>query len=640
MKKLSNRQKYQARSSGKPPVATQAKTTIWNQYRHYFFGIILIAVTLCVYQPAWNGQLLLDDEDHLITTKELRSLHGLATLWISPPTTRQYHPLLDTAYWVEDKLWGHSTLGYHLVTILLHATSALLLVKILQMLRVPGAWLAAAIFALHPVHVESVAWMVELKNTLSGALFFGAVLTYLKFDEKRTWRRYLLVVLLFVLGISAKAIVAALPLVILILVWWKRGKISWSRDVVPLIPFAALGIAAGLLAAWMERAFSGAEGERFEFSTLERILIAGRAFWFYASKIFWPSDLVLFYPRWKISPASWNQYLFPLAVLCAFAIAWFVRRRWRWPLASLLYFAVLILPLSGLFNVSFFRFSFVADHFQYLPSLGIIVPVSAGMVVLLSRFRSWQLVTSRVAIFVLLAILSTLTRMQTHMFQDAATCYGMVVARNPNSWEAHFNVGSELLKRTQLDEAVTHFQKVLELEPNEPLAAGRADVGLGGIFLQRGQLDEAIAYLEKGLALDPKDAPAYNVLGNALHRKGRLRDAIGEYEQALRLCPQSLSIENNLAWMLATCSDASLRDGRQALVLAEDANRLAGGASPRILRSLAAAYAENGKFPIAAKTARRALSLAIREGESPFTTALRNEIALYDAALPYHEALP
>jgi Flp pilus assembly protein TadD len=608
-------------------------------YRALLFGIVLVSVTVLAYQPAWNGKPLLDDTDHLITTKELRSLDGLASLWIQPHTNRQYHPLVDTVYWIEDKLWGQATLGYHFVSILLHAASALLLVKILQKLQVPGAWLAAAIFALHPVHVESVAWMVELKNTLSGIFFFASVLVYLKFDEERTWQSYAFVVLLFTLGVLAKAIVATFPAVILILLWWKRGKLNWTRDVKPLLPFVALGIAAGLLTAWMERAFSGAEGEEFEFSMLDRFLIAGRAFWFYGTKLFWPSGLTLFYPRWKVGSATWWQYLFPLAAFSLFVIGWTIRKQWRWLLAALLFFGVLLLPLLGFFNVNFFRFSFVADHFQYLPSVGIITPVAAGTTMILRQLRKWQLPVSSTFCAALLAILASLTWMQSHMYRDAETLYRAVITRNPNSWEAHINIGGELLRRAQLDEADVHFRKVLELNPDYAPAAKRAYVGLGETALKRGQLDEAISYLQKALQIDPKSAPAHNALGSALHRKGRLREAVAEYRQSLRLAPQSVAIKNSLAWMLATCSDESLRDGPQALALAEQADQLSGGASPKVLRSLAAAYAENGQFSNASETARRALRLAVPEGESPFTKALRYEIALYDAKLPYHEAL-
>src|SRR5205807_3748384 len=321
-----------------------------------------------------------------------------------PHTNRQYHPLLDTVYWVEDKLWGQATLGYHFVNILLHAASALLLMKILQKLQVPGAWLAAAIFALHPVLVESVAWMVELKNPLSGLFFFAAILAYLTFDQTRRLRTYLLVGLLFTLGILAKAIVATVPAVVLILIWWKRGRVDWQRDVKPLLPFVVLAIAAGLLTAWMERAFSGAEGEEFQLSVLDRFLIAGRAFWFYISKLLFPNDLSLIYPRWKIDSNIWWQYLFPVAALGLFWSAWNQRKRWRWFFAASLFFAVTMAPLLGFFNVGFFRLSFVADHFAYLPSLAVIVPIAAGATYLSEHGSRWRFPLNSLVVVLLITL--------------------------------------------------------------------------------------------------------------------------------------------------------------------------------------------------------------------------------------------
>src|ERR1700682_2884050 len=314
--------------------------------RNYFFSLILVVVTLLAYQPAWNGKPIMDDARHLIAPEQ-RSLEGFGALWTKPNTTQQYHPLVDTLFWIEDKFWGNSMLGYHVVNILLHVASALLLLRILQRLEVSGAWLAAAIFALHPVQVESVAFLVELKNTLSALFFFSAMLVYLRFDENRDRKFYLLFSLLFVVGLFAKTVLALLPAAILIALWWKRGRLEWKRDVLPLIPFAVLGIAAGIATGWMEREFSQAKGEGFEFPMLERFLIAGRAFWFYLGKIFWPSNLMLMYPRWNISPTVWWQYLFPILAVAFFAFGWVLRRRWRWLFAGLLFFTAMALPFLG-----------------------------------------------------------------------------------------------------------------------------------------------------------------------------------------------------------------------------------------------------------------------------------------------------
>jgi protein O-mannosyl-transferase len=607
-------------------------------HRNLLFGAILVGVTVLTYQPAWNGKPLLDDADHLITDPKLRSLSGLISLWIAPPPTHQYHPLLDTLFWIGDKLWGESMLGYHLVSISLHAVSALLLLRILRRLEVPGAWFAAAIFALHPVQVESVAWVVELKNTLSGVFFFGCILTYLNFDQNQNRiRSYVVVLVLFLLGMMAKPILATLPAVILIVLWWKRGKLEWKRDVQPLVPFIVLGIVAGLLSVWMEREFSGSQREITELSLTQRLLVAGRAFWFYLGKIFWPSKLSFMYPRWKVNPSEWWQYLFPIAALFVLAVAWRLRGRWRAPLAGLLFFVATLLPLLGFFNVSFFRFSFVADHFQYLPIVGIITPVSAGAVLLLNRFGRWQQMLGYGFCGALLITLTGLSWMQSRVFRDYATCFRAVVERNPSSWAAHINLGFEALSRRSWDEAAAHFHKVLETNPDHPPAAKRAYLALSGILLTTGHTDEAITDLEKALQIDPNYAEAHGNLGNAFLRKGRTRDAIAEYRRGLEIAPRSALIQSNLAWVLATSSDPTLRNGAEAVLLALQAESLSGGTNPKILRALAAAYAERGQFAEASKAARRAREVARERGETALAQLLENDIAQYDAGYPYRE---
>jgi len=326
-----------------------------KRYREWLYGALLVGAIFIVYQPAWNGQPLLDDGDHLIRDSEA-SLRGLVELWTTPPS-HQYHPLVDTVFWIGKHLWGGSMLGYHLVTISLHATAALLLVRILRRMRVSGAWLAGAIFALHPLQVESVAWVVELKNTMSAVLFFLGVLAYLNYEEKPAQTRwYVLLLVAFVSGLLAKPILATLPIAILIVQWWKDGTLKWNKHVAVWVPLILLGIAGALIAVWMEREFSGAEREIILLSPVQRVLVASRAFCFYLGKIIWPSNLSFMYPRWRINPSQWWQYLFPVAVILLFALAWMLRLTWRGLLAGLLFFFITIFPLLGLFNVSFFRF--------------------------------------------------------------------------------------------------------------------------------------------------------------------------------------------------------------------------------------------------------------------------------------------
>src|SRR5271157_4449386 len=281
---------------------------LWRQ--DWLLALLLVIVTMMAYTPAWSGTPIWDDNAHL-TKPELRSLDGLARIWTQPGVTQQYYPLLHTLFWLEHQLWGDWPAGYHLLNILLHCGSALLLVRILRQLEIPGAWLAAAIFALHPIQVESVAWISELKNLLSGVFYFGSLLAYLKFDRTRKPGFYAAALALFALGLMSKTVIATLPAAMLVIFWWKRGKLSLRDDLLSLMPFFLLGTAAGLFTAWAERNLVGAEGSDFNYSITERVLIAGRAIWFYLSKFFWPLDLIFVYPRWQVSQMVWWQYLFP-----------------------------------------------------------------------------------------------------------------------------------------------------------------------------------------------------------------------------------------------------------------------------------------------------------------------------------------
>src|SRR6267154_4187376 len=415
----------------------------WSK-RDWFFCLILAVITMLAYQPAWRGGILWDDDAN-IGGPELRTLDGLRRMWFVPRTTQQYYPLLHTSYWLQQRLWGDSATGYHLVNLLLHIGCVVLVLRILRFLRVPGAELAAIIFALHPVNVETVAWIAERKNTLSGIFALAATLFYLKFDESRDrqwndgpqdrgYSSYALAIGLFLLGLLSKTAIVTLPLAWLVIFWWKRGAISWRRDVVPSIPFFFLAAAAGLVTRWFENTGIGYQATILDLSLLDRCLIAGRAFWFQLGKLFWPSNLTFVYPRWEISAAVWWQYLFPLAVLGLLGFSWSLRRRSRAPLAGVLVYLFLLLPSLGFLNIYFFVYSFVADHWQYLASLGIIVPCASGIVLLAGRTERWRAWLEPAMTLVLAGALFVLTWKQSRMYTDIETLYRATITRNSASW--------------------------------------------------------------------------------------------------------------------------------------------------------------------------------------------------------------
>lgn len=594
----------------------------------WLWSLALLVTTLVAYQPAWNGRPIWDDDAHM-TRPELRSLQGLAQIWMKPGVTQQYYPLVHSVFWLEQKLWGDAVAPYHLVNILLHAASALLLWRILLRLEVPGAWLAAAIFALHPLQAESVAWISELKNTLSGVFFFSSALLYLRFHATRNLGVYIGALILFLLGLMSKSVIATLPAVLLVVLWWKNGKLSWKKDVSPLLPFFVAGIGAGLLTAWVERRLIGAQGEAFDLSIIERCLIAGRAFWFYLFKLAWPVKLTFIYPRWHVDQIVWWQYAFPISAILLLAIVWKIRRRWRAPLAGTLLFGGMLFPALGFVNVYPFVYSFVADHFQYLACIGMIVLAAGGIALLLDRAKLRQRPVGHVISVALPGLLAVLTWRQSHIYTDPQTLWFDTLEKNPECYMAHNNLSVDLLDQGKVDEAISHSQSAVALRPDD----AQSNVSLANALRRKGDVDESIAYYEKALRIAPKYAKAHTNLGNALRQKRQFREAIAEYEKAHELDPAAFAPQNNLAWMLATCPDTSLRNGNRALTLARRADQLSGGRNPIVLHTLAAAYAQSGLFAKAVETAQLAVSLANAQGNSGLVQTLQREIRQYQARL-------
>lgn len=515
--------------------------------RDWILAAAMVAAVFLVYQPAWHGGFVWDDNGH-VTRPELRSWQGLWRIWFDLGATQQYYPFLHSAFWIEHKLWDGVPLGYHLLNILLHATAALLAALILRRLDVPGAYLAAAIFALHPVHVESVAWITEQKNTLSAVFYLGAMLVYLRFDRTRQAWAYLAALGLFVLGLLSKTVTATLPGALLVVFWWQRGRLSWRRDVLPLVPYFTLGAAAGLLTAWVERKLIGAEGAAFELGILERGLLAGRVIWFYLGKLVWPCNLLFIYPRWTVSGTVWWQYLFPAAAALLLVVLWGLRRRWRSPLAALLYFIGTLVPVLGFCNVYPFLFSFVADHFQYLASLGIISLASGGVAAVLGRWGLWGRAPAYGVCGLLLLALAALTWRQSRMYADDETLLAAAAAGNPNCWMARNNLGMVLANRGRFEEAITRYHEALAIRPDY----AEAHNNLGNALRACRRIDEAIAEYQRALKIKAAFPEAHNNLGIVLGSRGQVDEAIRHYLAALEIKPDYAQVDCNFADLLAS----------------------------------------------------------------------------------------
>jgi protein O-mannosyl-transferase len=582
----------------------------------WVFGTALFAVTLIAFWPAINGTPVWDDEAN-ITAPVLRSPAGLFLIWTHLGATQQYYPLVHTVWWLEHLLWGDRTTGNHLLNILLHVFSALLLAKLLRKLNVPGPRLAAAIFALHPVLVESVAWITELKNTLSGVFFFGAALAFLGYSEKRERRLYVVALGLFILGLTAKTAIAPFPLAMLAIVWWKRGTLSWKHDCAPMIPFVMAGIAFGLVTSYVERTFLGAEGHEFHLSLMERCLVAGRAFWFYLCKIFLPVNLMFVYPRWRVSGGTWWLYLFPAAALMAATAVWALRRRWRAPLATFLYFTAMILPVLGFVNVFAFKFSFVADHWQYLAAAGPITLAAAGMTSGLDLLKKEsRRLLQPVFCAVLLSALGALSWKQSAKFADAETLYRDVIMKNPACWMAHNNLGILLAGTNRTEEAIGHYRTALEINPDFV----PAHYNLAVLLRQTGRIDEAKGHFEKALKNRPHDAKSYFLLGNALMQSGRMSEGIAYYRMTLAINPGHLDASLNLgcALMLTGQTDEAIVQFKKA----QEINP----SDTRVLKRLRAALLQTGRTDEVIQAEKKALDAARSSGRETLARALEADI--------------
>ncbi len=546
--------------------------------------VLLVAglVFVC-YLPALPGGMLWDDPAH-VTRPELQSWHGLVRIWTDLRATQQYYPVLFSAFWVEHRLWGDSTIGYHLVNVLLHATSCCLLALLLQRLwsmptagatGAPGAgrgvpagaaspattgaawpvmtgaaWFAAILFAVHPVCVESVAWMTEQKNTLAMVFCLLAGLAYVRFMVRRTAGSYLLASVLFVLALGSKTTTVVLPAALVVVLWWKRGRLTWRRDLVPLIPWFLAAAAMGLVTSWVERKVIGAEGAEFHLSFFERWMLAGRVVWFYLGKLVWPADLMFYYPRWNVPAAAAGWIGWFAALVVGTGLLWAIRRRTRGPLAAWLLYLGGLFPVMGFFNVFFFRFSYVNDHFQYLASISVLAGAAAGVALGLARSPPWLRAAGRVACGVVVVLLAAGANRQSRLYRDNVTLFRAAIARNPSSWMAHHILAVTLGKNLgRHQEAIAEYREALRLNPDYP----DAHFGLG-VELARlpGRRSEAVAEYERAVELRPIYVEAHNNLGVELAgMPGRSAEAIAHYEIALRLKPDFAEAHANLGDALA-----------------------------------------------------------------------------------------
>jgi tetratricopeptide (TPR) repeat protein len=590
-----------------------------SSWRHdWLLGFFLVVATLMAYQPVWHAGFIWDDDTFLTANPAIKSADGLYRLWFTA-STPDYFPMTSSMLWLEWRLWANNPLGYHLVNVLLHGLSAVLLWRVLLRLNIPGALLAAALFALHPVNVESVAWITERKNTLSMFFYAGTLLCWLKFEDSGRGRWYGLALAAFALALLSKTAVALLPVVLLGIAWWRRGRVGW-KDVRRVVPFFVMAAALCWVTAWFQYHLAiGLDVVRTD-GFWSRLAGAGWAVWFYIYKAVLPLNLAFVYPRWQIDAGNVLSYLPLVLLVAAFVLSWRGRRGWGKALFfGLAYFVVMLLPVLGFLNIYFMRYSLVADHWEYFAIVGPIALAAA-------------IIKKPVVAAALLLTLGTLTWKQCGMYTNLETLWQTTLRLNPKCGMAQYNLGSALLQAGRPEEAISHLQRALEIDPGN----AQAHNNLGSAFLQQGRVDEAITHFQNALQVNPGYEDAHVNLGIALLQKGRMDEAINHFQKALQLKPADPDIQNNLALFLATCPQASLRNGNKAVELARQANELTGGENPIILRTLAAAFAEAGRFSEAVETAQRALHLAGAQSNTKLAGQLQYEMKLYQAGSPFH----
>ena len=496
------------------------------------------ALVLCLgvavsYFPALSAGFVWDD---VIVTNAgpIRSPSGLWQIWFEPRALNRYEghywPLLYTTFWLEHKLWGFAAAGYHAVNLLLHAAVTLLLWRLLLRLGVAGAWIAAAVFAVHPLHVESVVWVIGRKDLLATLLYLACALAYIRFTEERRRGPYLLAVVLFALGLLSKSTVVTLPVALLIWHWWKQGRVT-GADVARVLPFFLLGFGI-TFADWAY--YKGNEVISFGYSLIERALIAAHALWFYAGKLVWPAELAIIYPLWEVStgdPLAWGYFA---AAAATGVLLWALRHRiGRGPFAGVLFFVVTLSPTLGFVDYGFMQFSFVADRYQYLAGAGVIATLVGAAAGGVSRLPGVRTRIVQAAVAVLLVVLGTLTWHQAGIYRNNGTYFEHILSLNPQARSAHHNLGDWYRDQGRADEALAAYRTALERRPDHAPIVN----SIGVVFENQGKHQRAEEQYRRALQLDPRDTHSLNNLALLLTRHHRYNEALGLYKEVIAIDP-------------------------------------------------------------------------------------------------------
>lgn len=639
-------------------------------------GVVILS-TVLVYLPALRGEYVWRDFDNLPHADALQDADGLRKIWLEPGATEHYRPLTNTTLWLEYQQYELDPRGYHLCNLLGHIVAALLVWAVLACAGVRGGFLAAMLFALHPIQAETVTWISQRGNVLAAVLGLASLLCYLWYDtldapgprKKAVKSLYCSAIVLFAGALLCNAVVCSLPVVVLLMIWYRRARIT-AGDVVALLPFVAMGLAMGVATIVLEHGYVSVGQDEWALSWFDRVIIAGRAVWFYLGKLLWPVNLTAIYPRWAVVGASWQQVVYPLLVLLSL-VGLFAGRRWfgRGAFVAASLFVLMSLPMLGFFDMRMMEHSFVADHYTYMPNIAVFAFVGALVWQFGRLMNGPQRAVAAIVPAVLVAGAGFVTWKHTNMYLYEHELWRNIARTNPTSWLARYKVGNLDIQYGLARSAIAHYRYVISQKNDHYMAHYR----LGMAYLMARQPGEAEQYLRRSLELSPNRSEGYRGMA-------QLHIARGEFELARKMFERAMSIDtddwrlqwdmahlallardamqacvhlrevirlqgrsaspdslNLLAWILAVDPDAERTYPTEAIVLAQRAVKLTGWRSASIIDTLAAAYANAGQYDKAVEAERRALQMAKAGGRIELVQHATGCLELYEQHKPYRE---
>lgn len=521
-------------------------------------GLIAIA-TLAAYWPCLWGGFIWDDNSYVAYNPLLLDVSGLWRIWFEPSATSQYHPLVFSTYWLEYRIWGLSTFGYHLVNVALHVANVLVFYLLLRRLQIPGAMLACAIFALHPVHVESVAWITERKDVLSTFFYGLTMLCWLRFLQLERERDWWLALGLGACTLLSKTVLCTLPVAMALFAGWLAPRL-WRVWAVRLLPFFVIAVPTAVVTIWLEHSHGNPP---LPFTLIERLLIASRALWTHVGLLLWPVDLTIVYSGWAVSAAEPLAYAYLLALIAAGAgLAALRPRHGLEPLVAAAFFVVTLAPTLGFIDFNIMRYAFVADHFQYVAGAGLIALAAAAG----DRWTGAWPRLLRVSLSTLLVgLLAALTWQQARLYADADTLWRDNVAKNPKSWVGHTYLATELMRAGRLEDAADYLRQAITFLPDN----AEAHRTLAIVLASLGESEEAVHHLTIALEIAPENARAEHSLGAVLMNLGRIEEAEAHFAAAVRLAPEYAE-----AWHSRGLAAAQLGNRAAAITYLREAIRL------------------------------------------------------------------